>query len=138
MKLSEHFTLEEFIATSQYRLQDVPAPSAQENMKRLCSLILEPLRQHLGYPLHVNSGYRSFMVNQAIGGAKGSAHLSGRAADITIPRADHEKAIAFLKTLKDLDALFVETKIVSKLTWFHIQIAKPGEVPRRIVKTLYV
>ena len=34
-------------------------------------------------PIYVNSGYRSPALNKAVGGASGSMHLSGRAADIT-------------------------------------------------------
>ena len=35
-------------------------------------------------PIIINSGYRSEAVNKAVGGAKGSNHLTGCAADIRV------------------------------------------------------
>jgi len=43
---------------------------------------LNVLRQELGSPLFVNSGYRSPEHNKSIGGSINSQHLTGKAADI--------------------------------------------------------
>ena len=43
---------------------------------------LNVLRQELGSPLFVNSGYRSPEHNKSIGGSLNSQHLIGKAADI--------------------------------------------------------
>lgn len=43
---------------------------------------LNVLRQELGSPLYVNSGYRSPEHNKSIGGSLNSQHLAGKAADI--------------------------------------------------------
>jgi uncharacterized protein YcbK (DUF882 family) len=43
---------------------------------------LNVLRQELGSPLFVNSGYRSPEHNKSIGGSLNSQHLTGKAADI--------------------------------------------------------
>ena len=43
---------------------------------------LNVLRQELGSPLYVNSGYRSPEHNKNIGGSLNSQHLTGKAADI--------------------------------------------------------
>jgi len=43
---------------------------------------LNVLRQELGSPLFVNSGYRSPEHNKNIGGSLNSQHLTGKAADI--------------------------------------------------------
>jgi len=44
--------------------------------------ILQPLRDAIKTPVHVNSGFRCERVNTSIGGATKSQHLSGQAADI--------------------------------------------------------
>jgi len=44
--------------------------------------VLEPLRKHVGAPIHVSSGYRSQRLNDAIGGAPTSQHIRGEAVDI--------------------------------------------------------
>jgi len=79
--LSPHFTVAELTRTST-GLPNDPPPFA---VTRLCVLAwaLEGLRSRGGdVPLQVTSGFRSLQVNRAIGGASGSAHLTGLAADI--------------------------------------------------------
>lgn len=77
---SEHFTLGELTTTSQ-PLPNVPGPLELFNLGRLARDVLEPLRSEFG-PLRVTSGYRSPMVNAAVGGSATSAHLTGLAADL--------------------------------------------------------
>ena len=43
---------------------------------------LDELRELVGAPLYVNSGYRCAKRNKDIGGSKDSQHLYGKAADI--------------------------------------------------------
>jgi uncharacterized protein YcbK (DUF882 family) len=43
---------------------------------------LQELRDMVGFPLRINSGYRCAKHNAAIGGAKASRHQHGFAADI--------------------------------------------------------
>lgn len=56
----------------------------EQNLETLVSRILDPLRMDMGYPIHVNSGYRCPALNAAIEGAKNSQHMKGMAADITL------------------------------------------------------
>ena len=84
MNLSAHFTLAEFTASEvaarrglDNRMPDELIPDAIA----LCENVLEPARAALG-PIRVNSGYRSKKVNSAVGGAWGSQHTLGQAADI--------------------------------------------------------
>lgn len=44
--------------------------------------ILQSLRYRIGRPLPIVSGYRSPSTNRAVGGARRSLHLLGKAADI--------------------------------------------------------
>jgi len=43
---------------------------------------LQNMRDHLGKPIKVTSGYRTPAHNKAVGGSRGSKHMSGTAADI--------------------------------------------------------
>ena len=45
---------------------------------------LSRVRQFCGFPLHINSAYRTPEVNKAVGGEDDSYHLSGRAVDIRV------------------------------------------------------
>ncbi|MEI4235243.1 YcbK family protein [Roseovarius sp. D22-M7] len=49
---------------------------------------LQALRDRLGKPLIVNSGYRSPEHNRAVGGAKRSKHMEGTAFDISMANHD--------------------------------------------------
>jgi len=47
--------------------------------------LLQKIRDHFGKPVTINSAYRTAAWNAKQGGAPKSQHLSGTAADITIP-----------------------------------------------------
>ena len=85
MRLSEHFTLEEFVRSRKAQARGIknePPAEAVEWMKKLCQQILEPARVAWGQPIFVNSGYRSPELNRVVGGVPNSQHLLGQAADI--------------------------------------------------------
>ena len=85
--LSPNFSLTEMLVSQTatrlgFDEQFNPPDQVVENLRLLCVHVLQPLRDHLGYPLKVNSGYRCRNVNTHIGGARNSQHISGQAADI--------------------------------------------------------
>ena len=80
IKLSNHFTLKEFINVDKYP-DNLPTPQALFNLKYGCQYLLEPARQVVG-PIIINSGFRNARVNALVGGVKNSQHLMGQAADI--------------------------------------------------------
>lgn len=85
MKLSKSFTLEEmcYSSTANARgLQNYPDSKAQENLKKLCVDILQPIRDKYGKPIYINSGYRNPQLNRVVGGSQSSQHITGSAADI--------------------------------------------------------
>ena len=103
-KLSEHFTLGELCKTSAKTADgNIPSHVHIENLKNLCENWLEPLRQAQG-PIIINSGYRTEAVNKAIGGVKGSNHLTGCAVDIHV--TGMEQAIHYASILLDISAKY--------------------------------
>lgn len=82
MKLqSKYFTIEELTITGT-GLLNVPNNVQFDNLQKLVTNILDPLREMYGKPIHVNSGFRSANVNKMVNGAKNSDHLYGLAADL--------------------------------------------------------
>jgi hypothetical protein len=56
------------------------------NVRQLVAEILEPMRQLLGRPIRILSGYRSVALNRAVGGSKTSQHRRAEAADCRMGR----------------------------------------------------
>ncbi len=79
MKLEENFSLSEFRCRDG---SDVPE-ELMDNV-RLLAKNLQVLREHVGKPIRVISGYRSPTYNKKIGGARKSQHMVAKAADIKI------------------------------------------------------
>ena len=81
------------MATSHKGLQDTPTLEVVQNLQKLCVLVLQPLRETLGRPVYINSGYRSKRLNARVGGVPNSRHMLGKAADIHCDNLDYAKAI---------------------------------------------
>ena len=62
---------------------EMPA-EAQANIRALVENVLDPLRERYGKPIYVNSGYRCYRHNAAVGGVPNSQHMRGEAADLRI------------------------------------------------------
>lgn len=87
VSLSEHFKLSEFLASPtavRHNLTLNPSDAVFQNLRSLCSCVLEPARRKIGHPIYVTSGYRSQSLNRLVGGVSDSMHLYGRAADIMV------------------------------------------------------
>jgi uncharacterized protein YcbK (DUF882 family) len=79
MKLTDNFHLNEFASKDGQAVPD----HLITNVRHLANQ-LQVLRNHIGKPIHINSGYRSPAHNARVGGAVNSMHLQGKAADITV------------------------------------------------------
>ena len=77
--------------------------------------ILDILRNHVGKPVIINSGYRTPTRNKAVGGAKYSHHMRGMAADIRI------NGMTAKEIAKELNKIVpYECGIIVYNTWVHI------------------
>lgn len=88
MQLSAHFTLAESTKSqtaSRLGIDNTPDEATIANMKALCEAILEPVREHYGVPVVVNSFYRSPRLNAEVGSKPGSQHVTGEAVDFEVP-----------------------------------------------------
>ena len=99
MKLTRNFNLNEFASKDG---ADMP-PEVFKNVV-LVAKNLQVLRDFVGQPIKVNSGYRSPAHNKSIGGASKSQHVKGKAADIVIkghkPEVVAEIIMELIKTGK--------------------------------------
>lgn len=62
-------------------------------------VLLQAIREHFGRAVVITSGYRTAAHNTAVGGAKSSQHLLGRAADIQVQDTDPLAVAAYAESL---------------------------------------
>ena len=88
IELSPHFELREFTESATARKHGIvnePTDEAVENLRALCVHTLEPLREALGLPIVITSGYRCRALNERIvHHAVKSQHMNGEAADFYV------------------------------------------------------
>jgi len=73
------------LAPRHARMTDAVPDEVQHRLIILARMVLDPLRDAVGRPLGVTSGYRDEQYNRAIGGSATSDHPKGRAVDIRPP-----------------------------------------------------
>ncbi len=83
---------------------------------------LQQLRDLVGQPLIVTSGFRCRTHNHNIGGAENSQHCLGTAADISCPGIDPAKLAALAETIP----VFATGGIGIYPAWVHVDIRSTG------------
>lgn len=100
---------------------DMPLSHVLGNINALVLNILDPLRERIGRPIIITSGYRNKRVNELIGGSKTSQHLSGKAADIHVKGYTSEQMNIVYQTIQmyyDFDQLiFYPSKNIIHVSW---------------------
>jgi putative chitinase len=114
MKITKNFTLDELCVTDTGK-PNVPGTNDTVNLINLVVCILQPLRDALGLPVHVNSAYRSPAVNQAVGGVNNSQHALGQAADITVDGYTPSQLAHYIRKLN-----LPFDQLIQEPTWVHV------------------
>lgn len=106
MRLSKHFTLDEFIKSAtatRLGIDNTPDEKALNCIQALVDNVLEPLRVHYGRPIIITSGYRCPKLNKAVGGSSTSQHAIGQAVDIrsvSDSREDNKELFDMIREMK--------------------------------------
>jgi zinc D-Ala-D-Ala carboxypeptidase len=143
MKLSEHFDLGEFTRSDYAKrngIKNMPNPEQTDNLRELCVNVLEPIRKHFQIPILISSGFRSKELNNAIGGAKNSQHVSGEAVDI-----DHDLSanvvsnrmiFDFIKSNLTFDQMIWEFGTSTNPDWVHVSYVGNGKNRNQILRAI--
>jgi len=125
--LSKNFALDEFIKSktaNKLGINNDPGPVEIARLQALVTNVLQPLRNAMGFPIVITSGYRSKALNTAIGGAFNSQHMKGEAADIV--GSNKAQMFNYIKDNLPFDQLIWEAGNDSQPEWIHVSYKNVG------------
>ena len=125
MQLTNNFSLAEMVKSEtalRHDMDNTPGEAEIENLKRLAEKVLQPVRDHYGKGVKVNSGYRHPEVNAKVGGSKTSDHCKGQAADIEIPGVANADLAQWIAENLDFTQVILEfyTQGIPDSGWVHV------------------
>ncbi len=117
----------------EHDIPNKPNPRQVSAMRELAQHVLEPLRQRFG-PIVISSGFRSQQVNLLVGGAIGSQHLRGEAADIVVNGvARGLQLFRFIRDHLDFDQLIWEPVGAATPRWLHVSYTTRRKNRRQVI-----
>ena len=149
MHLTKNFTLEELTKSEtalRFGMDNTPNDEQLANMVALCECILQPIRDHYGKGVKVNSGFRDPEVNAKVGGSKTSDHCKGMAADIEIPGVANVDLAQWIVDNLEFRQVILEfyTVGIPDSGWVHVSY-NPGDNKKQVLtatkqsgKTVYL
>jgi hypothetical protein len=126
--MGKFFTINELINSATARNRGIDNTPNAEQTKNLEELIktLDIIRENFGSPITVTSGFRSWQLNEAVGGSKTSQHSKGQAADLVCK--DNMALFNLIIKLKD-EGKIAFTQLINEKpqsdntpSWVHIGV----------------
>lgn len=126
-----NFTITELVKSDTAEkngINNTPDINSLDNLLELIFYVLQPLRNKLGKPMIITSGFRSAKVNQLVGGVSNSQHLYGQACDFVVNGMTPAQVVEFVKKSGiEFDQLIDEG------SWTHISYNK-GHNRKQVLK----
>lgn len=132
-KITNNLTYEEVIHSDtavRRRIANEPNEEQLENIKRLAEKVFQPIRNHFGVPIIINSFFRSLTLNKRIGGSKTSQHCANNGAAMDIRGSSgvsNKKIFDFIKDNLDFDQLIWEFGTEKEPRWVHVSYKSEQE-----------
>lgn len=112
---------------------EMPA-SARENIEALVEAVLDPARERLGKAIRVNSGYRCSKHNLKVGGAVGSQHMKGEAADVVPGDSGQETGDSLERLVRIIKEQGVFDQMIVYPTFVHVSYKRIGTNRHQVLK----
>jgi len=127
VRLSRNFTLPELTRSqtaTRRGIDNTPDDEQIKNLERVCSEILQPVREHFGVGFSPSSGFRSVALCEAIGSSSKSQHAKGEAVDFEIPGQDNKSVAEWVRDNLNFDQLILEYYTPEDPTsgWIHCSV----------------
>ena len=138
-RISKHISYKEGVySTTALRLglKNDPSDDHLQNMKLIAEKVFEPLREHVGGPIKINSFYRGPELNKAIGGSAKSQHCHGQAMDIddSFGHMSNADMYKFIKENLNYDQMIWEFGDNNNPDWVHVSYVSEEENRNRCLK----
>lgn len=138
MQLSKNLSLAEVVRSESAKrrgINNMPGAEHIENLKELAINVFQPIRDHFKVPIHISSGYRSKILNNAVNGAAKSQHCLGQAIDIDVDGTSitNKQVFDFIKDNLDFDQMIWEFGNEKNPDWVHVSFNK-GSNKKQILK----
>lgn len=122
--VTANFALSEF--TSSHTAERLGIPNTPDDiaMGNLCNILIpgmQRIRDLLGVPVVVKSGYRGRALNAAVKGSPSSQHLTGNACDFVAPGYGSPREVCEL--LVHQSALIRFDQLICEGSWVHVSFA---------------
>lgn len=132
MKISDHISYAEatFSATAKrYGIDNTPGDCELKAMMVVAEKVFEPLRNHFGVPIKINSFFRSKTLNKRVGGAATSQHVRGEAIDIddTLGGVTNKQIFEYIVNNLDYDQIIWEFGNDKNPDWVHVSYVSPDK-----------
>ena len=142
MKLTKNFSLSEFTRSSTAESMGFSNDPTQEHLlalQALATATLQPIRELVNVPVTITSGYRSTLLNRAIGGVATSQHSKGEACDFQVEGNSKKGLLNIAKKIRDsgipFDQLIFEDK--GRGSWIHISYSRLGDNRRECLTATF-
>lgn len=134
MRLTKHFTLDEFVLSQSAVRNDIDNTPPLEIMPAIQRTAegLERIRALTGKSIIITSGYRCKFLNNTVGGSPKSQHIFGEAADVISPSYGTPLELAIL-IADNIEELGVDQVILEFGRWVHVSFS---EAPRHMALTI--
>jgi len=124
MRLSKNFTLSEVIKSNtalRLGFDNKPNEAQLKNLQYLITNLIQPVRSSIG-PIRISSGFRSHVVNYAIGGSSKSQHCKGEALDVQFYKNNEMCNKEIYDFILNSDLEFDQMINEFDFSWIHISL----------------
>lgn len=139
-KLSNNLTLGEVIKSStacKKGIDNTPSNREIANLEAIAINLFQPVRDALGHPIRVSSGYRSSKLNSSIGGVSTSQHCKGEALDLQGINTSNRDIFDTIKNM-EFDQLIWEFGDDNNPQWVHVSYTTERKNRNMILRSIKV
>ena len=124
-QMTKNFSLAELTKSEtalRLGIENQPDEEQLNNLLLLCANVLQPVRDHFGKGVKVNSALRTIPVNRAVGSSDSSHHVKGMAADIEIPGVPNATLAEYVRDNLPFTQVILEfyTRGIPDSGWCHV------------------